>query len=80
MKLRVHEFRMGDSEDPEIYAAEPLYAWQKTEKGRWVMGVSTETPSYHIDVDHTHMGYKVTILADIPEEFLTYYYLRWPPK
>ena len=80
MKIRAHEFRMADCEDPEIYAAEPLYEWQKTEKGRWVMGVSTETPSYHIDPDPGHLGYKVTILADIPEDMLTYYYLRWPPE
>jgi len=78
MKVRIHEFRMGDCEDPEIYAAQPLYEWQKSEQGRWVMGVSKEIPTYHIEVDHEHMGYKVSILADIDEEFMTYFYLRWP--
>jgi hypothetical protein len=29
----VHEFTMGDVEDPDIYAAEPLLAWQKSEAG-----------------------------------------------
>ena len=78
MKIRIHEFRMGDCEDPEIYAAQPLYEWQKSEQGRWVMGVSKEIPTYHIEVDHENMGYKVSILADIDEEFMTYFYLRWP--
>jgi len=42
------------------------------------MGVSKEIPTYHIEIDHEHMGYKVSILADIDEEFMTYFYLRWP--
>ena len=78
MKIRIHQFLMAGCEDPEIDAAQPLYEWQKTEQGRWVMGVSEEIPTYHIEIDHEHMGYKVSILADIDEEFMTYFYLRWP--
>jgi len=77
MKIQVHEFRIGDSDDPEIYAAEPLYAWQKTEKGRWVMEVAKEPPTYRFEIDPEWMGYRATITADIDEQFLTYYYLRW---
>jgi len=32
-----HTFRMGDVEDPELYAAPPILEWQKTEQGCWVM-------------------------------------------
>jgi hypothetical protein len=28
-----HEFTLGDVEDPEIYAAQPLCEWQTTEMG-----------------------------------------------
>ena len=77
MKIQVHSFRMGDIEDPEIFVAEPIYKWQQTEQGRWVMGVAKEPPTYQIDTDLEYMGYRVTITANIDEQLLTYYYLRW---
>ena len=36
-QIIVHTFQMGDVEDPDLYAAEPLYAWQKSLPGEWVM-------------------------------------------
>ena len=36
-KFTVHTFNMGDVEDPEIYVAGPLFDWQQTEKGKWIM-------------------------------------------
>jgi hypothetical protein len=33
----VHEFTMGDVEDPDLYAAQPLIEWEKSESGQWVM-------------------------------------------
>ena len=32
-KLVVHRFRLGDVEDPDLYAAEPLYKWQESDSG-----------------------------------------------
>jgi len=77
-KITVHDFTMGDVDDPEIYAAQPLYEWQQTDKGRWVMANSQEIPSYHIGPDPISMGYKIRISAVLREEDLTYFYLRWP--
>jgi len=48
-KLKVYEFPMGDTEDPEIFAAEPLYRWEKeTEQGQWVMEHAVEQPVLYI--------------------------------
>ena len=33
----LHEFSMGDVEDPYLYAGFPIYEWQQTDKGKWVM-------------------------------------------
>jgi len=33
----VHEFLMGDVEDPDLYAADPLIKWEQSEIGQWVM-------------------------------------------
>ena len=32
--LVVHEFTLGDVDDPEIYAAVPLYEWQLSDAGK----------------------------------------------
>ena len=29
-----HQFNLGDVEDPDIYAAQPIWEWQQTEKGK----------------------------------------------
>jgi hypothetical protein len=46
-KVIVHRFRMGDVEDPDLYAAQPLWEWQQSEMGKWVMERSVETPMWH---------------------------------
>jgi len=77
MKIRVHEFRMSDVEDVDIYAAEPIYNWQQTEQGKWIMDHATAPPTYHIKPNLEYVGYIVTIIADLKEEDMTYFYLRW---
>jgi hypothetical protein len=42
-RVKVHEFNLGDVEDPDLYAAEPIMAWQNTEAGQWVMQHSNDT-------------------------------------
>jgi hypothetical protein len=34
----LHEFTMGDVEDPYLYAAFPISEWQATEHGKWGNG------------------------------------------
>lgn len=79
MRVRVHEFTMAYNEDPEIYVAEPIFLWQQTEKGRWVMENSRDKPVYNISpASRGHVGYRVTIDSDLAEDMATYFYLRWP--
>jgi hypothetical protein len=42
-----HKFTVGDVEDPDIYAAQPIYEWQQSEAGQWMMKHSDPTPSWH---------------------------------
>ena len=37
IKFIAHEFRMGDVDDPDLYAAVPLIEWEKSEPGQWLM-------------------------------------------
>lgn len=71
-----HEFLLGDVEDPEIYAAGPLYDWQQTEMGEWVMK-HCHDPTYRIIADHTTWGFKVTVYGELSKEDETYFTLKY---
>jgi len=76
-EITVHEFTMGDVEDPDLYAAEPLYNWQKSEQGQWVMKNALETPSWYRMTDHVAFGYKYAIRAKFIGPKITEWYLKF---
>jgi hypothetical protein len=76
-KIIVHSFSVGDVEDPEIYAAGPIWDWEHTDAGKFVMEHSVETPSYHQSLDHTAYGYRYAIIAELEAKKLSEFYLRW---
>lgn len=73
----VHEFPMGDVEDPDLYAAEPLWKWQQTEAGQWVMEHAVEKPFWHRRVNPYYYGYTYYIVARLSEQDQTYWALKW---
>ena len=75
--VTVHEFNLGDVEDPDLYAAEPLYQWQQSEAGQWVMAHAVETPFWHRVNDPHYYGYKYYIIARLREQDQTYWTLKW---
>lgn len=76
IKTVVHEFFVGDVEDPVIYAADPMISWEKTEKGRWVMENSVTPPVWQRTTSFDG-HYRFTITAVLTESAATYYNLRW---
>jgi hypothetical protein len=80
MKVVVLQFTMGDVEDPDLWAAEPMWNWQQTDAGKWVMENSSETPVWHRDLDTNTYGYRYKIVAELTEEHTTYYNLKWGIK
>lgn len=75
--LVVHRFKMGDVEDPDLYAAQPLLDWQHSESGKWVMEHAVEVPMWHrhqtpMDYD---IGYAVT--AKLTAQDATFFILKW---
>ena len=78
MKITFHTFTMGDVEDPDIYAAEPIYKWQQTEQGTWVMQNAHDL-TYHTGADPHSFGYRISIRGIINDpKRITEYFLRWP--
>lgn len=73
----VHSFVMSDLEDPDLHAAQPLWDWQNSEVGRWVMEHSVETPQWHRQIDHLRYGYEYRITARLKDPDYVYYLLRW---
>ena len=71
----VHEFMMGDVEDPDLFAAQHLWDWEKTDAGNWVMNNSEPTASWHRIPDG--YGWRYEIRAYLTSEQLMYYRLRF---
>ena len=80
MLITFHSFSMGDADDVDIYVAQPIYEWQQTDQGKWVMQ-HAQNLTYHTTPDLHTFGYRVAITGDIdtgPQ--LTEYLLKWPKK
>jgi len=76
-KTVVHKFSMGDVEDPDLYAAEPLWNWQESEQGKFVMEHAIEVPVWHRQVDAHTYGHLYIVVAELEAKKLSEFYLRW---
>ena len=74
----VYQFKIGDVEDPAIYAAEPLWQWQQSEAGKWIMEHSLETPSWHSGgISYLDMYTTYHVRAILLAEDYTYWKLKF---
>jgi len=76
-KVVVHRFRLSDVEDPDLYAAEPLYLWEKSDAGKFVMEHAIDKPEWHRNIDHVTYSYQYAITAELEKKKLSEYYLRF---
>lgn len=76
----VHKFEMGDVEDPILYAAQPLYEWEKSEKGKWVMAHAITPPIWQKHESHLTMTHVFIIIARLRGRDHTFYQLKWGSK
>ena len=73
----VHEFTMGDVEDPDLYASQPLLDWERSESGQWVMEHAVETPYWVRMADQISYGYRYRIMARLSEPNQTFFRLKF---
>lgn len=73
----VHNIRMGDVEDPDLFVAEPIYKWQQTPAGKYVMENSAPEPMWIRSVDPTSFGYLYSIKAYFTPTQLTFFKLKF---
>lgn len=76
-KVVVHRFDMADVEDPVLYAAEPLWQWEQSEAGQFVMKNAEDKPTWQKYMDPMFMGYRFIIVAELEKKKLSEFYLRW---
>ena len=73
----VHTFMMGDVEDPDLYAGEPLWKWQESEAGKFVMEHAREQPIWQRQHSHLTYGWQYAIIAKLEKKKLSEFYLRF---
>ena len=78
--LVVHSFNMGDVEDPDLYAAQPLSEWQQSEAGQWVMEHAVDVPFWHRVLEPTTYGFKYYVIARMRAKDQTFFQLKWGKK
>jgi hypothetical protein len=77
-QIVVHTFTVGDVEDPDLYAAKPIYQWQQTDAGKWVMeNCVDDAPIWNRYMDPTYYGHMYMISAVFEGKKLTEFYLRF---
>ena len=76
-KVTVYRFRVGDVEDPDLYAAQPMWDWQESEQGKFVMKHAVDKPEWHRRLDAQHYGHEDAIVAELESKKLAEFYLRW---
>lgn len=72
----VHTIRMGDVEDPDLMVAQPIWEWQQTPAGKFVMEHAVEQPYWHRTIDHASYGHRYDIVARLSEQHETFWRLK----
>lgn len=76
----LHEFSMGDVEDPYLYAGFPIHEWQQTDHGKWVMEHARGEIVFHCMPCAETYGYRVVITGELDERDEIIFRLKWGYK
>ena len=66
---------MGECDDVEIFAAEPIYEWQQTPEGKWCME-KAEGVYWTSAIDHNIWGYRIKIIGTLSDKHATFWALK----
>jgi len=72
-----HRFMVSDVDDPDIHAAQPLYEWQQSEAGKWMMENSNPTPLWERQRDNLTYGTRYVIKAYLTPKLHMYWKLKY---
>ena len=77
IEYKVHSIRMGDVEDPDLMVAQPIWEWQQTDAGKYIMKNSLPTPMWNRTADPNTYGHLYIITAYLTSKQLTFYKLKF---
>jgi hypothetical protein len=77
MEVIVKQIRMCDCEDPDLFVAQPIWEWQQTEAGKYVMQHSKPKPMWLRSLDSYTYGYTYSIKAYLTPEEVTFFELKY---
>ena len=73
----VHQIRMGDVEDPDLCVANPIWDWQNSDAGKFIMEHAVEKPYWIRGTDYTIYGHNYRIMARLSEQNEMFWKLKW---
>jgi hypothetical protein len=76
-RVVVHRFNVSDVEDPDMYAAQPMWEWENSEQGQFIMTNAIEKPEWHRHMSHELFVYNYAITAKLEKKKLSEFYLKW---
>jgi len=71
----LHTFTIDNCADPELYAADPIYQWQKTLVGEFCLQNAVDL-EFHTQADYDTMGYRIAITGYVTEKHATFLALK----
>jgi len=78
LTVTCHKIRMGDVEDPDLFVAQPIWEWQQTEMGKWIMDHAIpSTARWDRMIDPSYMGWQYVIRADLHPKDYTFWWIKW---
>lgn len=75
-EITFHTFTMGDVDDPEVYVAQPIYEWQQTEHGKWVMAHCND-PKFQFGSVTYSFGHRVRLYGELTDKDAVFHELKW---
>ena len=72
-----HRFMVSDVDDPDIHAAQPLYEWQQSEAGKWMMENSNPTPLWERQQYNLTYGTRYVIKSYLTPKLHMYWKLKY---
>lgn len=76
-RVVVHRFKLRDVDDPDIYAAGPIFDWERSDVGRWVTKHAVETPQWHRQDDPMTFATNYAITAVLKEKDYALWILKY---
>ena len=73
----VHKFRLGDVDDPDIYAAQAIISWQESDSGRWIMQNAVNQPFWIRNTNQRDFYIEYHIVARLREPDEVFWRLKF---